>query len=105
MVWWNIKFGDLPENDIKGILGNLDHYCELDTLVMVEIYNPNPTFEEANQIIDDYIYFYNYERIQLITRQTPYQLRCLSRYINWSFLFLSCLKGAVQSASSLDSWK
>ena len=38
----------------------------------------NPTFEEANQIIDDYIYFYNYERIQLKTRQTPYQLRCLS---------------------------
>jgi transposase InsO family protein len=39
---------------------------------------PNPTFEEAKQLIDDYIYFYNYERIQLKTRQTPYQLRCLS---------------------------
>ena len=38
----------------------------------------NPTFEEARQTIDDYIYFYNYERIQLKTRQTPYQLRCLS---------------------------
>jgi putative transposase len=38
----------------------------------------NPSFEEANQIIDDYVYFYNYERIQLKTRQTPYQLRCLS---------------------------
>ena len=38
----------------------------------------NPTFEEANQIIDDYVYFYNYERIQLKTRQTPYQLRYLS---------------------------
>ena len=38
----------------------------------------NPTFEEARQIIDDYIYFYNYERIQLKTRQTPYQTRCLS---------------------------
>jgi putative transposase len=36
------------------------------------------TFEEAKQIIDEYIYFYNYERIQLKTRQTPYQLRCLS---------------------------
>ena len=30
------------------------------------------------QVIDDYICFYNYERIQLKTRQTPYQLRCLS---------------------------
>jgi len=38
-----------------------------------------PTFEEAQQIIDDYICFYNYERIQLKTRQTPYQLRCLSK--------------------------
>jgi putative transposase len=38
----------------------------------------NPTFEEAKQIIDDYIYFYNYERIQLKTRRTPFQLRCLS---------------------------
>lgn len=37
-----------------------------------------PTFQEAHQIIDDYICFYNYERIQLKTKQTPYQLRCLS---------------------------
>jgi putative transposase len=40
--------------------------------------HPNPTFEEAKQIIDDYVFFYNYERIQLKTRQTPYQIRCLS---------------------------
>ena len=39
---------------------------------------PNPTFEEARNTIDDYIYFYNHERIQLKTRQTPFQLRCLS---------------------------
>ncbi|PKN81283.1 MAG: transposase [Chloroflexi bacterium HGW-Chloroflexi-10] len=39
---------------------------------------PNPSFEQAKQIIDNYIHFYNYERIQLKTRQTPYQLRCLS---------------------------
>jgi len=38
----------------------------------------NPTFQEAQQIIEDYIHFFNYERIQLKTRQTPYQLRCLS---------------------------
>ena len=37
-----------------------------------------PTFEEAQQLIDEYIHFYNYERIQLKTRQTPYQRRCLS---------------------------
>jgi transposase InsO family protein len=39
---------------------------------------PIPSFEEAQQIIDDYIHFYNYERIQLKTRQTPYETRCLS---------------------------
>lgn len=39
---------------------------------------PNPSFEEVQQTIDDYIYFYNYERIQLKTRQTPFQFRCLS---------------------------
>lgn len=39
---------------------------------------PIPDFDEAKQIIDDYIFFYNYERIQLKTRQTPYETRCLS---------------------------
>ena len=39
---------------------------------------PIPSFEQAKEIIDDYVYFYNYERIQLKTRQTPYQTRCLS---------------------------
>ncbi len=38
----------------------------------------NPSFQEAQQIIDEYIYFFNYERIQLKTKQTPYQVRCLS---------------------------
>jgi putative transposase len=37
-----------------------------------------PTFEEAKQIVDEYIHFFNYERIQLKTRQTPYEVRCLS---------------------------
>jgi transposase InsO family protein len=35
-------------------------------------------FEEARHIIDNYVHFYNYERIQLKTRQTPYETRCLS---------------------------
>jgi putative transposase len=39
---------------------------------------PMPTFEEAKQLIDDSIHFYNYERIQLKTRQTPFETRCLS---------------------------
>jgi transposase InsO family protein len=38
----------------------------------------NPSFEEARQAIEEYVDFYNYERIQLKTRQTPYEKRCLS---------------------------
>jgi len=38
----------------------------------------NPTLADLKQIIDDYVHFYNYERIQLKTRQTPFELRCLS---------------------------
>lgn len=41
------------------------------------IYRVRPkTIEEAKAIIDDYIYFYNYERIQLKTKLTPYEKRC-----------------------------
>ena len=36
------------------------------------------TFKDTEQLIDEYIHFYNYERIQLKTRQTPYETRCLS---------------------------
>lgn len=38
---------------------------------------PTLSFQEVKQVIDEYVYFYNYERIQLNTKQTPYQLRCL----------------------------
>lgn len=38
----------------------------------------NPSFQQACIWIDDYIRFYNYERIQLNTGRTPYQLRCPS---------------------------
>ena len=38
---------------------------------------PILSFKETKQIIDEYIYFFNHERIQLKTKQTPYQLRSL----------------------------
>jgi putative transposase len=34
------------------------------------------TLEQARQVIDEYIHFYNYERIQLKTKLTPYERRC-----------------------------
>ena len=40
------------------------------------IYRHKPaTFSEANEMIDRYIYFYNYERIQLKTGVAPLTLR------------------------------
>ena len=35
-----------------------------------------PTFDQAKRLIDDYIYFYNHQRIQLKTKLTPLELRC-----------------------------
>ena len=39
---------------------------------------PLPSFDQAQQLVAEYIHFYNYEWIQLKTRQTPYETRCLS---------------------------
>ena len=40
------------------------------------IYRHHPkTFEEANSLIDNYIYFYNHQRIQLKTGEAPLTLR------------------------------
>jgi putative transposase len=36
------------------------------------------SFQQTREVIDDYIYFYNYERIQLKTKLTPFELRCQS---------------------------
>ena len=47
------------------------HKDELDTLTVDKL----ETFEEANKMIDDYIYFYNHERIQLKTGLSPLSLR------------------------------
>ena len=35
-----------------------------------------PTFEDARTLIDDYIFFYNHQRIQSKTKLTPLELRC-----------------------------
>jgi transposase InsO family protein len=36
-----------------------------------------PSYSEVKEIVDEYIHFYNYERLQLKTKQTPYEARCL----------------------------
>ena len=35
------------------------------------------TKTEAQSLIDEYIHFYNFERIQLKTKLTPFEKRCL----------------------------
>ncbi|HEX5942056.1 MAG TPA: IS3 family transposase, partial [Anaerolineales bacterium] len=37
-----------------------------------------PSLILLKQLIDEYVQFYNYQRIPLKTRQTPYETRCLS---------------------------
>lgn len=37
------------------------------------------TIHQAQQVVDDYIHFYNHERIQLKTKLTPFETRCQSR--------------------------
>ena len=40
------------------------------------IYRAKPqTFDEAKELVDEYIYFYNNERIQLKTGLTPMEVR------------------------------
>ena len=39
MAWWNITFGNLEDREKDNLVKNLEKYCELDTLAMVEIYN------------------------------------------------------------------
>jgi len=34
------------------------------------------SISQARQLVDEFIYFYNYERIQLKTKLTPYEKRC-----------------------------
>ena len=36
------------------------------------------TLAEVKKLIDEYIYFYNYQRIQTKTKLTPLELRCQS---------------------------
>ncbi|WP_207636037.1 IS3 family transposase [Desulfitobacterium dehalogenans] len=60
----------------------LDNACVetfFGTLKAECIYRNKPnTHYEARAMIDEYIQFYNYDRIQLKTRLTPHEKRCQS---------------------------
>ena len=52
------------------------------------IYRAKPrTYEEARLLIDEYIYFYNYQRIQLKTKLTPMEYR--RQFVAWKVNIVS----------------
>lgn len=72
------EYGITPSMSRRG--NCLDNACAetfFGTLKTECIYRSKPkTFEEARLRIQDYIQFYNYDRIQLKTELTPYEIRC-----------------------------
>lgn len=53
---------------IENFFGHLKSECTRRVKIL--------TFNEGKQLVDDYIQYYNYERIQLKTKLTPYEKRC-----------------------------
>jgi hypothetical protein len=37
VAWWNLAFGNLQDQEEKALISNLEKYCKLDTMAMVEI--------------------------------------------------------------------
>lgn len=74
------EYGIAPSMSRRG--NCLDNACAenfFGTLKAECIYRTKlTTLSEARSIITDYIQFYNYDRIQLKTRLTPYEKRCQS---------------------------
>jgi len=72
------EYGITPSMSRRG--NCLDNACAenfFGTLKAECIYRLKPaTFEDARIGIDDYIRFCNYDRIQLKTKLTPYEIRC-----------------------------
>ena len=57
------------------------------------------SFQQAKELIDDFIYFYNHERIQLKTRETPLAQRLSAKFLIFptrGLFVLSAQVGAVQ---------
>ncbi len=39
MAWWRMTFSNLNDAEKEKLVKDLEEYCKLDTLAMVEIYN------------------------------------------------------------------
>ena len=75
--WANIK---AKETEIKKMRGNCYDNAMAEnffSILKTECIYPQKikTFQQANHLIDDFIYFYNHERIQLKTGVAPFVQR------------------------------
>lgn len=72
------EYGFIPSMSRRG--NCLDNACAetfFSALKTECIYKSKPaTYEQARGLIHDYVQFYNYDRIQLKTKLTPYEKRC-----------------------------
>lgn len=74
------EYGITPSMSRRGnCLDNASAETFFGILKVECIYRNKPaTYSEARNMIADYIQFYNYDRIQLTTKLTPYEKRCQS---------------------------
>ena len=72
------RFGIIPSMSRKGVcLDNAPTESFFSHLKEEFLRHMNiRDFEEAVHVVDDYIYFYNCDRIQLKTKLTPFEFRC-----------------------------
>lgn len=79
LAYFNLTkdYGITPSMSRRG--NCLDNACVENFFSILKtecIYRARPgTFEDARRLVDEYIHFYNYERIQLKTRLTPLEKR------------------------------
>ena len=70
----------LPNACVESFFGLLKNEC---------IYRAKPqTIQAAAELVEEYIYFYNHDCIQLSTKRTPIEMR-LGTADNWCPKFLS----------------
>ena len=78
-AYYNVAIANGIKPSMSSVGCPYDNACAENFFSMLKtecIYRAKPqTFDEAKALVDEYIYFYNNERIQLKTGQTPMEVR------------------------------
>ena len=78
-AYYNVAIANGIKPSMSSVGCPYDNACAENFFSMLKtecIYRAKPqTFDEAKELVDEYIYFYNNERIQLKTGQTPMEVR------------------------------